>query len=80
MIAHAKPQTQPLRPFPRQAKMDKDWSKEERRDKRMENWNSFEKAGGIKKKVSGFKQQERGDSKKPKFGAHEHEEWRKNWK
>jgi hypothetical protein len=30
--------------------------------------------------VKNFKQQERDDSKKPKFGAVDKESWRKSWK
>mmetsp|Transcript_53835 Transcript_53835/g.122722 ORF Transcript_53835/g.122722 Transcript_53835/m.122722 type:complete len:565 (+) Transcript_53835:67-1761(+) len=60
--------------------LDKNWTKEERVDDRINDWRGFQTDAGPKKSVSNYKQQERGDSKKPKFGAAEMESWKKAWK
>jgi len=59
--------------------LNKSWATGERREDRMNDWRGF---ASSKKKVDvkNFKQQERADSKKPKFGAVDKESWRKDWK
>lgn len=56
------------------------YSKGERRDKRVGNWRDFQQGPVKRHDVANFKQQERGDSKKPKFGAADMESWKKSWK
>ena len=59
--------------------LNKSWSKEDRREGRIGNWRDFQ--GGHKQVINrNYKQQERGDSKKPKFGAADMESWKKSWK
>ena len=60
---------------------DKTWAKETRVDDRIGDWRDFQGTkGGKKVDVKNFKQQERADSKKPKFGAADMESWKKAWK
>jgi len=59
----------------------KGWTKDERVDDRISDWRDFQAGTGAKRVDSkNYKQQERTDSKKPKFGAAEMETWKKSWK
>ena len=58
---------------------DASWVQSERVEDRIDDWRDFQKTA---KRVDSknYKQQERTDSKKPKFGASDMESWRKHWK
>jgi DnaJ family protein C protein 8 len=59
--------------------LNKNWGKQERQEGRIGDWRDFQ---GSHKQVTNrnYKQQERGNSKKPKFGAADMESWKKSWK
>mmetsp|Transcript_13522 Transcript_13522/g.17803 ORF Transcript_13522/g.17803 Transcript_13522/m.17803 type:complete len:170 (+) Transcript_13522:781-1290(+) len=63
---------------------NKDWAKEDRRDKRVGNWREYEKDSKRSKvskaaRTKMWKEETRAEEK-PKFGQVKLEEWKKNWK
>lgn len=59
--------------------LHKKWSEGNRVDDRINDWRGFSK-DNKKVDVKNYKQQERTDSKKPKFGGADMESWKKSWK
>ncbi len=56
---------------------DKDWSEENRREKRVGNWRDFQPDGAKKMKVANFKEEHREENLHGKVQV---ESWRKSWK
>ncbi len=58
---------------------DKEWSEENRRDKRVGSWREFQTVEGPlkKSKVANFKEENREETK---HGVVQLESWRKSWK